>query len=212
MLTAYVDESGHEGKGWMFLAGWLGNDEQWKKFAEDWRKGLGPQRKFLHMADLRWNRERTKRLLAKLGPIPESCGLQPILGGVRYQDYEDLVTGTVEAKLMKGYMAALFPMVLQTLKGIPKDERVEFVFEQQNEYEPFVSMIMPTFSVPDRHGPWKMMPDGTTKLAKWSFVPWPIPPTISRLHCVKSGQTKHPKKRSGVNPCLNHVAEQALGR
>ncbi len=171
MLRAYLDESGHESKGWMFLAGWLGNSEQWTKFATEWKKGLGPQRKFLHMTDLRWNQERTRKLLARLGPIPESCGLKGLLGGVRFEDYEDLVTGTPEAKLMKGYMACLFPLVEQTLKGIPKEERIELVFEHQREYEPFVDMVLPTFTVPNRHAPWHMMLNGKPKLAKWGFVP-----------------------------------------
>jgi len=171
MLTAYIDESGHEGKGWMFLAGWVGDCSQWKHFADEWRKGLGPQRKSLHMTDLRWNRDRTRVLLERLGPIPERCHLQGIMGGVRYGDYEDLVVGTPHAKELKGYMSCLMPMVAQTLKGIPRDERIELVFEQQNEYEPFVNMALPTFTVPDRHAPYHMMPDGKPKLAKWSFVP-----------------------------------------
>jgi hypothetical protein len=171
MLTAYVDESGHEGKGWMFLAGWLGNCEQWTNFADEWKKGLGPQRKSLHMTELRWNQDRTRKLLARLGPIPESCHLRGVLGGVRFGDYEDLVSGTPEAKQLKGYMSCLMPMVAETLRGMPKDERLEIVFEQQNEYEPFVNMALPTFTGPDRHAPWKMMPDGKPRLAKWSFVP-----------------------------------------
>jgi hypothetical protein len=75
MMTAYIDESGHEGKGWMFLAGYLGNEDQWKTFVPAWKAGLGPQRKSLHMTDLRWNKDRTKHLLKRLGPIPEGCGL-----------------------------------------------------------------------------------------------------------------------------------------
>jgi hypothetical protein len=33
-MRAYIDESGHESMGWMFLAGYLGNEDQWGKFVE----------------------------------------------------------------------------------------------------------------------------------------------------------------------------------
>jgi hypothetical protein len=89
--------------------------DQWGKFVDAWKVGLGPQRTSLHMTDLRWNKDRTKRLLARLGPIPEKCGLHGMLGGVRFGDYEDLVSGTPDAKKLKGYMSCLMPMVLQTL-------------------------------------------------------------------------------------------------
>jgi len=171
MLRAYIDESGHEAKNWMFLAGYYGSCDHWEQFVSAWKEGLGPQRKSLHMSTLRWNKDRTKRLLAKLGPIPERCGLTGMLGGVKFSDYEDLVTGTPAARQLKGYMICLFPIVLQTLKALPHNERIELVFEQQNEYEPFVNMALPGLTVPDRHAPWLMTSDGLPKLAKWGFVP-----------------------------------------
>jgi hypothetical protein len=107
MLTAYIDESGHESKNWMFLAGFLGTDEQWKSFVPLWKSALGPQRKQLHMSDLRWNTDGTKKLLARLGPVPSLSGLTPVLAGVRYGDYEDLVSGTRFEKEMKGWLVCL---------------------------------------------------------------------------------------------------------
>jgi hypothetical protein len=169
MMRAYIDESGHEGKGWMFLAGYLGNEDHWRSFVSPWKTGLGPQRKSLHMTELRWNQDRTKRLLARLGPIPEACGLTPLLAGVRYSDYEDLVSGTPAAKLLKGYLACLFPLILQTLRVVPNTERLEVVFEEQREYEPFAQIVLSQLAVPDH--PWKRTLDGLPKLAKWAFVP-----------------------------------------
>lgn len=168
MMTAYIDESGHEGKGWMFLAGYLGNEDQWSRFVNEWKSGLGPQRKLLHMKDLRWNQDRTKHLLAKLGPIPEACGLTPILGGARFGDYEDLVSGTPVAKMLKAWIACLFSVVLDTLRVIPDHERLEFVFEEQREYERYAHMVLSHVVADD---PWKQAHDGKPKIAKWSFVP-----------------------------------------
>jgi hypothetical protein len=45
MMRAYIDESGHEQKGWMFLAGYLGNKDQWCDFAKKWKVGLDRYRK-----------------------------------------------------------------------------------------------------------------------------------------------------------------------
>jgi hypothetical protein len=172
MMTAYIDESGHEGKGWMFLAGYLGSEDQWKRFVPAWKAGLGPQRKSLHLTDLRWNKDRTKQLLKRLGPIPEGCGLTPILGGIRYGDYEDLVTGSPAAKLLKGWLTCLFTIVLETLRVVPDGERLELVFEEQREYEQNAGQILSMIAY---HDPWSGTPwqdkEGKAKLAKWGFVP-----------------------------------------
>lgn len=78
MLTAYIDETGHETKDWMCLAGFLGTEYDWERFVPLWKAGLGPQRKLLHLTDLRWNKESTRKLLARLGVVPEQAGLVPI--------------------------------------------------------------------------------------------------------------------------------------
>jgi hypothetical protein len=40
MLTAYLDESGHEGKDLVILAGFMGTAEQWEKCEADWHSEL----------------------------------------------------------------------------------------------------------------------------------------------------------------------------
>jgi len=169
-MRAFIDESGHEGKNWMFLAGYLGNEDQWTRFEDAWRVGLGPQRRNLHMTDLRWNHPRTKNLLERLGPIPEGCGLIPILSGLRFSDYEDLVSGGPAERLLKGWLACLQPLILQMLRVVPDDETVEVVFEGQREYEPCADLAFTSsLAVPDH--PWKRTKDGGPKIAKWGFVP-----------------------------------------
>lgn len=93
MLTAYMDESGHEADR-VVLAGFLGNRDQWKLFEAAWRKGLG-RRRNLHMKELRWHKpERIKELLASLAPIPYRCGLTALYSTVLASDYSDLIVGT----------------------------------------------------------------------------------------------------------------------
>jgi hypothetical protein len=156
----------------MFLAGFLGREDQWKEFVPKWRNGLGIQRKFLHMTDLRWKMDRTRKLLERLGPIPEECGLIPVLGGARYADYEDLIAGSREEKVLKAYVVCLSALVAQVLRVVPAHERLELVFEEQRQYERLTNMALHSFSdtQPSIH-PWLKTKDGRPKLAKWSFVP-----------------------------------------
>lgn len=208
MMRAYIDESGHESKGWMFLAGYLGKEDQWRKFDNQWRIGLGPQRKFLHMTNLRWNQNRTKLLLERLGPIPEACGLVPIFSGVCYGDYEDLINGTSAEKLLKGWLACLFPLVLQTLRVVPEDEHLELIFEEQREYQAHANTALNCeLSIPDHE--WKRSKDGSPKIAKWRFVSKgrttrtdPADYLAFALRHVWEKENRHAKKRDCCRPIL----------
>ena len=93
MLKAYLDETGiHDPNHSCIIAGFLGSEDRWGRFDEEWKTGLG-KRKALHMKELQWGEKTPKvaRLLAQLGPIPEACGLERIYGSVRGADYDDLV-------------------------------------------------------------------------------------------------------------------------
>lgn len=171
MLIAYLDESGHETKDWMFVAGFLGDQSQWEQLTPLWAKALG-QRQRLHMNGLRWNHDRTRRLLQCLGPLPDKCGLKPVVGGVRVKDYEDLLAGTPAQKLLKGYIVCIYPLVINVLRAIPRNERLEIVFEKQDEYQPYTEFALAGIvSLKDEHPDWFLTEDGQAKLAKWSFVP-----------------------------------------
>ncbi len=172
MLTAYLDETGHETSNWTFVAGFLGNDEQWKKLVPLWRAALGHQRKHLHMRKLRFKKKRDRRLLASLGPIPDQCGLIPVVGGVRFSDYEDLVAGTAAEKLLKGYVACLYPLIINVLRAVPRNERLEIIFEQQNEYQPYTEHMLFALSEIRHHSEELFLTeDKLPRIAKWSFVP-----------------------------------------
>lgn len=134
VLTAYLDESGHEGNGLIIMAGFLGDAEQWAACEAGWKAALG-KRKHLHMQELRWSKpERVKRLLDALGAIPHSAGLQGLLSTVKAVDFEDLVDGTQMQKLMKGYFITLLGMIHMIAHEIPKEETFKLVLEAQSEY------------------------------------------------------------------------------
>jgi hypothetical protein len=217
MLRAYLDESGHESKGWMALAGFIGRREQWLDFIPKWKAGLGPQRKSLHMTSLRWNRDRTRQLLARLGPIPESCGLDGVFGGVRYQDYEDLVVGTEDEKLLKGYITCMVPMVINILRGTPQDERVELVFEEQREYAPFAHMSLSILTLREvDSAAWKFTKDGKPRLAKWGWVPkgstvMTDPADYLAFALREAWTDKTSKKAKWCNPIISSGNGEGLG-
>jgi hypothetical protein len=134
MLIAYLDESGHEGKDAVVVAGFLGNENQWTLCEGLWREGLG-KRKSLHMKSLRWKKDRVRQLLERLGPIPHKCGLRALVGGVRISDYHDLVAGTKAEKLTKGYQFCVMTVMDALAKNLPNDETVKLIFETQDQYE-----------------------------------------------------------------------------
>lgn len=170
MYTAYLDETGQQTNGWVFVTGFLGNEEQWSQFVPHWKDGLGKRTKF-HMHELRWKHPRTKALLKRLGPIPESCGLKAVVGGVKYSDYQDLIAGSIVEKLSEGYIWCLFPLVLTMLKYIPSNERVELFFGPQDRYRDRALDLLDFFAKETLGDPRFCTTHGLPKLAKWSFAP-----------------------------------------
>ncbi len=182
MMRAYIDESGHEGRGYVVVAGFFGDEKAWEAFEPKWRAALG-QRQTLHMTALRWKKDSTRRLLERLAPIPNACGLLRCIGGVKVSDYEDLIDEPISMMYphgslyvpanvivpIKGYEAVLAPMVINVLRGVPNTERIEFVFEEQREYAPAVDNVMAFASMKDMA--YKVTKDGKPKIAKWGFVP-----------------------------------------
>ena len=136
MLTAYLDETGHEGKDVVILSGFLGTAEQWGKCEAEWQAALKQrQRKHLHMAELRWSKpKRLRPLLSVLGPIPHAAGLQAVYSAVKIADFADLVDGTAMQKAMKGYFITLLGVADVITKNIPPEETFRLMLEVQTEY------------------------------------------------------------------------------
>ena len=135
-------------------------------------------------------------------------------GGVRVSDYEDLIKGTGDEKLFKGYVACLMPIVTQVLRGISKDERVEFIFEQQREYAKSVDFVMNVASIKD--AAWKVTSDGKPKLAKWGFVPkgstLMTDPADYLAYALRHHYTDHKSQRAKwTNPILTCGSSEGYG-
>ncbi|HKD62298.1 MAG TPA: DUF3800 domain-containing protein [Terracidiphilus sp.] len=162
MLTAYLDESGHDRKDFALIAGFLGNAEQWEKCEEDWIAALG-SRRHLHMNSLQWSKEqRVGRLLARLGPIPHAAGLTALYAVARVADYEDLIDGTHMQKLMKGYQICVLGIVNLLMQDTSPNETFKTVFENQNEYANSVVQM--------HKGSRECAPDGRKRWASVEFV------------------------------------------
>jgi hypothetical protein len=176
MIYAYFDETGQNTKDWVFVGGFAGREERWRRCANEWSSVLREfQRTRLHMHELRWKKQSTQRLLARLGPIPTECGLYRVIGGVNVSHYSDLVPGSASKVLNAGYIKCLTPLVLALLQSLPPDERVEIVFETQDRYSSATNYVLSEWARGISSGSpefWEMRTsDGRPKLTKWSFAP-----------------------------------------
>jgi hypothetical protein len=166
MLTAYVDESGQDGHEDVVIAGYIGDDAAWDKFTTEWKAAIAP-RQSLHMRELRWRGSRHKRLLARIGPIPDRCGLQRLVGGVRVEDYADLFPAPALKKSLAGYTVAMFPLLISVLKAIPEGEKIRIFFEQQDAFaQPRETVLRAISQLPCFNHR-----DGSSKLADWGALP-----------------------------------------
>ena len=175
LKTAYVDESGHETKTHVMLAGFLGDDEQWHECARRWQLALAPRRA-LHMSELRWKSKtnhRVRKLLERLGPIPYECGLMPVFSGVNVSDYADLISGTLVERASKGYILALYHMVPPILASLKGEERLKLVLEENTQYKPFggLTEIICSALAKVTTSPIFRTPSGLSRLAGVEFIP-----------------------------------------
>ncbi len=168
VFTAYLDETGQDTQEWVFIAGFMGKKENWSALVAPWKQGLGPQRKNLHMAELRFTKDSEKQMLQRLANVPVQSGLIPVIGGTCVSHFKDLLMGNpFLEKMHNGYVSALMPLVIQVLDWLPPDERVEIVVEQQDRYFGLTDFV---FSELIRHRAIPHTTDGRPKLAKWSYV------------------------------------------
>lgn len=141
MLRAYLDESNSNLQGKVcVVAGFIGSDEQWNAFIEEWIKNLGPQRTSLHMKNLRW-KENDRKLLGRLGALPDKHGLYRVGAVVRNDDYNAIVKGKIRDRYANPYMLAVQMCVAQLLKCVKPAEPVALYFEEQAVYKWRVSEL-----------------------------------------------------------------------
>jgi hypothetical protein len=170
MLTAYLDESS-DGCFWV-MAGYLGTKKKWDKYCENWKAAIAPK-KSLHLSAMRLNfaskhrSNETQELFKRAANVPKECGLKPFLGMVILLDYEHLVANSAEAIALDGYMLALENCVESLLRILPKNERVELIFERQTDFasrrESLLSYLQ---DVPNYR-----TSRGAPMIAKWSSIP-----------------------------------------
>ena len=138
MTFGYFDESAEQGDGYVVVAGFVGRKKSWRSFVEKWNEITDGRP--IHLKEMRLGSskapKRYGKLLKDLAPIPLATGLRPFVGSVKTSDYADSVKGTVAELVLKGYPIALLAMVDGILNSdFPKRDRIEFIFEQQIEFE-----------------------------------------------------------------------------
>jgi hypothetical protein len=170
VLTLYADESGQQQyEERMFVAGYMGDDDAWKKFPGLWKQAIHP-RPHLHLNRVKFKKDATKQMLEKAGLVPKACGLTPVLGGVKVKGYRHLVRGTQVERALCGYALCVYAMVYNALRVVPTNERLEVVLEQQTVYGVHAHAAMQVIADMGDN-PEILMADGRPKLANWRFVP-----------------------------------------
>ncbi len=157
VFTAYLDETAHDGQERMFVAGFLGNQDSWKKVSEGWGAAIAPM-SALHTSKLRFKGDRHRNLVRRASNLVTSSGVTPLIGSVRKTDYADLVSEswmTKEGKIFAAWILCFTAILVEALKFIPEYERLEVVFERQAQYERFAGVVcgvvgeMPEFALPN---------------------------------------------------------------
>jgi hypothetical protein len=170
VIRAYLDETGQHERDYVFIGGHIGYESQWHRFVPAWNSALGSQRKRLHLRDLRWSSDSTKKLLASLGPIPAGCGLKRLVGGVCVADYDDLIPGPKAQKAVTGYACAVLAIgVTLMISSIPESEQYELIFERQDRYSLQAHIALDTLA--NNPDPLFRNKNGQSKIARWSFAP-----------------------------------------
>jgi hypothetical protein len=116
------------------------------------------------MKELRWaKRDRVKKLLIRLGPIPHEAGLQAVVTTAAMSDYRDLIVGTEAERLFKAYIIALIDMIHLISDNIPPDDTFKLVLEVSERYSFNVrSLFRATGKI--------VTPDGRKKLSSIESV------------------------------------------
>jgi hypothetical protein len=170
VLTAYIDESSQNSDDWMSVAGFFGTDEHWNTYVPAWLEAIAP-RKHLHMVELRFTssqaERRIKPMLERAGVVPDKCALTPMFGAVRHSDYADLIDSEDE-RIFCGYIACCLPMVINTLRGIPANERIELVFERQDRHWEILDLAL--WTIVHYASAETRLPNGQSKLANWRSI------------------------------------------
>ena len=171
MFTAYLDESGLEKRGVVRVGGFIGKKEQWEKLAIEWPKAFeGTQRTALHVKTMKFKYESERLLLAKLGPIPESCGLRRIAGSVDVRDYQDLVKGTVAEIHAEGYAVAVWPLIRAIENVLPSSETYKLVFEQHDALGFYRNKWLEFLQYTISHPPKEARPRKRPQLISWESI------------------------------------------
>ena len=148
MLTAYIDDSGSEPSGPVFvLAGLIAPYENWQKFAEEWEAKCAehPSTPNFHMNEA-WSIDggywdacpdkvaaRDERLV-DLASIVKKYAVARVHSAMSWRAYEDIAKGKVGSDVDSPYFWLHWKLIFQIIKWQRergKIEKVSFIFDDQ---------------------------------------------------------------------------------
>jgi hypothetical protein len=149
MLQAYLDDSGSDGLGPVFLlSGYVATAQAWKQFSEDWRKALDgpPKLEYFKMREANslrkqfwgWNETQRNDLLMTLAQIIKRHVSLGITSALWYEDLEkacaDFADITSEWKGLHQYQILFhgtMAYVANHYIGAKSKDQIEFIFDEQ---------------------------------------------------------------------------------
>jgi hypothetical protein len=147
--TAHIDESGtHDDSPIMLMGGYLGNEDQWKKFDADWKALLASEgvggchaKELIHSAKefKGWGRQRRDGFLIKAAKVISDALEFGFTAIIRQNDYEEIYKGqpktfklredTMYGILFRGCLL-MVELAVTGNRTPPPDLRLDIVLEQ----------------------------------------------------------------------------------
>ena len=135
VLTAFLDESGTHDKGvCVTVAGFYGNDDQWKMFREFWK----PDSDGFHALNS------TSRF-SKLCEVIEASKIHGIFTTIWKANYRELATEQMRSSIGNPYAVCAFLCAMQICEEV-NNELISIVYEQGQPNFEFVKRILDAMS------------------------------------------------------------------
>jgi hypothetical protein len=162
MIRTYFDESGNHTKDIFVLAGWIGRDEMWERFRQDWRSALAepPSITSFHHTDAKTDppkgtfsglsRSDADKKLRRLMDVICSHEMYGVAVGLRPKTFDKAFASTVlgkkqvtkRLKLTHHYQSCVLAAcaaVFQLQREAGDTSRVDFVMDEQTGLLPAIS-------------------------------------------------------------------------
>jgi Protein of unknown function (DUF3800) len=155
MWKVFLDDSGSDPQNIadaFVIAGFIGPEKYWDALEGKWQEALTPL-SYLHTSKFLRDKDYSRTLSIKdkvvklnhLAKILKRSELAPILSAVGWKDYDKYITGHLRKMYNTPYMLCAQSIIANTLRVLPSNEKVVFVFEHDNRHAEIISLFEKMF-------------------------------------------------------------------